>query len=286
MALGKNLKRKKLISEEEKPSKKKEKKVVPKKKELIPKAKATSKKKTVTKKKATPTKKATSTKKVTVSKAKPVVTPPIEEKELPVVEKKVHVEEKKQPVIDPTLPLYIANELREKKDQLRKQYAEEISQIQDQKIQFVSFQVGSELYAIDIDRIKEIVQVPKLSLTPNTPDHIKGIANVRGDTYVVFDLGVRFHVVDESEPKFLLIISHESVKAGLLLAFLPSTFKAEGKSISSDIGMIEDASLDVSYIKGIIQQEEKLIYYLDIVEMLKNDKAMVVPDQMLMKEGE
>ncbi|MEO1254897.1 MAG: chemotaxis protein CheW, partial [Bacteroidota bacterium] len=131
----------------------------------------------------------------------------------------------------------------------------------------------------------EIVQLPKLSRTPNTPNHIKGVANVRGDTYVVFDLSTRFQVSEETEARYLLIIGHSEVKAGLQLPLLPSTFKVDGKSISSEMNMIEDASLDVSYIKGIIQYEEKLIYYLDIIEMLQSDKAVVVPDKILAKEG-
>ena len=317
MALGKNLKRKKLISDEEAtPSKKKvEKKVVTKKKELIPESKtsktkpAPKKKKAVKKKTAEPkvkkavtqpkVKKETATPKVDEVAVKPELEKPVVVTEVEevgpgqeIAQHQVIPQETKtqpqraQPIIDPALPRFIAHELREKKDRLRQHYAEEIANMQDQTLQFVSFQVGGELYAMDIDQIKEIVQVPSLSQTPNTPDHIKGIANVRGNTYVVFDLATKFHVTENNDAKYLLIVSHPEINASLLLSFLPTTFKIEGKNISSEMRMIEDASLDVSYIKGIIQQEEKLIYYLDIVEMLKNDKAVVVPDQMFLKESE
>ncbi|MEQ8628713.1 chemotaxis protein CheW [Ekhidna sp.] len=266
MALGKNLKRKKLISEE--PKENEPKKV--KKKSLI--------KKDAPKKAAKPSKKSstrkdssTKAKKKKVSTTKPA--------------KKVSTKQKKQKPesiqpFDPVLSNYIANELRERKIRLRKQYATEISELQDKNIQLVSFIINNEIYATDIHIIKEVVKFPAISKTPNTPKHISGLANVRGTSYVVFDLAARFGIESVSEPNYLMIFNHHEIKASLVLESLPTTLKVEGKSISSDIQMIEDATLDLSYIKGVIHLEEKLVYYLDIIEMLKNDKAVVIPDEL------
>ncbi len=249
MALGGNLKKKTLISNEsEKTKSKKSKKVVvPKKKNLISKEKPKVKKKIVVQK----------------------------EDELPL--KDIN----QQSAIDPVLSRFIANELKERKKLLRDQYAKLIESIQNKILQFISIQIGDEFYAIDIDQVKEIVLLPNLSKTPNTPPHIKGIANVRGKNYTVFDLATRFKIEKEIAPKFLLLLNNQDIKASLTLPFLPSTFKVSGKNISSELNMIEDASLDVSYIKGIIQFGDKLIYYLDISEMLINDKAVVIPDSMI-----
>ncbi len=264
MALGKNLKKRKLISSEaQKPApKKKTKKVVSKKKELIEKPKPKAKKPAPKKPQSKVVKKEEVIKEVEV----------VKEREAPIQS------------YDPVISHYIVNELHERKSQLRKQYKEEIASIQAQTLQFVSFEIGGERYAMEIDHVKEIVQLPTLSRTPNTPPHIKGIANVRGNTYVVFDLAARFHVEESKEAQYLLIINHNEVKASLILPLLPTTFKKEGKFISSEMNMIEDASLDISYIKGIIQDNEDLIYYLDIIEMLKRDKAVVIPDKIAKQE--
>ncbi|MFK7952221.1 MAG: chemotaxis protein CheW [Ekhidna sp.] len=261
MALGKNLKKKKLISDEPEKAKPKKAKVAQKpiKKDLIskPKKKSKVKKQSV---------------KVTKKEVKSVAKEVKEESIIPI--------EQQQASIDPVLTMYITNELKERKTLLRAQYAELINSIQDKTIQFISIQIGDELYAIDIGQVKEIVPIPHLSKTPNTPSHIRGIANVRGKNYTVFDLAIRFKIEDEKTPQFLLLLNNREVKAGLILPLLPSTFKVSGKFISSELNMIEDASLDVSYIKGLIQYDEKLIYYLDIKEMLINDKAIVIPGEM------
>ncbi|WP_421765513.1 chemotaxis protein CheW [Ekhidna sp.] len=257
MALGKNLKKKKLIPSEEevKPAKPKRKsKPVQKQTKLI------AKKKPIEKSKARK-----QPKKPTV-KTKPKVKEP----EIEVAKTSSFA-----------IPSYIASELNEKKKVLRERYKQEIQSIKGHELQFVSFEIGKETYAVGIEDVKEVVPLPKLSETPNTPKHIKGLANVRGSTYVVFDLAKRFNLMEEREPVYLLILNSTDIKAGLILPVLPSTFKSNGNLISSELQLIEDASLDVSYIKGIIQQQEKLIFFLDAIEMLKNDKAVVVPDQLI-----
>lgn len=251
MALGKNLKKKKLIPAEEevKPKAvKKKRKAAPKKVKLI-------------------------------SKEKPVEKPKPRKKPKPKAKKVPEVEVPK--AAGYAIPAYISNELKEKKKALRDKYQQEVQSLKGQNIQFVAFEIGKETYAIGIDSVKEVVPIPPLSETPNTPKHIKGLANVRGNTYVVFDLAQRFNLEEKREPVYLLILNATDIKAGLVLPALPSTFKANGDIISSDLQLIEDASLDVSYIKGIVQQEKQLIFFLDIIEMLKNDKVVVVPDQLI-----
>ncbi|WP_424964320.1 chemotaxis protein CheW [Ekhidna sp.] len=267
MALGKNLKRKKLISEE--PKEKEPKKV--KKKSLIKKEDAPQK--------AAKSPKKSSTKKDSSTKAKKKKTPTTKPAKKGSTNQKKQKPESAQP-FDPVLSNYIANELRERKIRLRKQYTAEIAELQDKNIQLVSFIINNEIYATDIHIIKEVVKFPVLSKTPNTPKHISGLANVRGTSYVVFDLAARFGIESVSDPNYLMIFNHHEIKASLVLESLPTTLKVEGGNISSEIQMIEDATLDLSYIKGIIHLEEKLVYYLDIIEMLKNDKAVVIPDEL------
>ena len=252
MVLGDNLKKKKLIESEPKTRKKsatdKKKKVMINKKELIKKPAATK-----------------SAKKNFARK------------------KKITSETKQQKIIDTKLPIYIAQELHKLKINLRRRYKEEVAKLHGSIIQFVVMVIGGESYAVDINCVKEVVSTPVLSKTPNTPSHIRGIANVRGNIYIVYDLAKKFKVSSGdsvNSAKYLIVINREGIVASLILDLLPATFKVNGSNISSSLNMIEDASLDASYIKGLIQHEDQLIYYLDIIELLKNDKAIVIPDKL------
>jgi len=315
MALGNNLKKKNLIPSEEE----KEKKPAQKKGKVAAKKKTTGKptasKKPAVSKKTAVKKKPIAKKKTLISKPKPktvrrkietVQEEPIQEvtkqevepvSEPPVVSEEVQASqevelpapketrlEEKPASYNPIIPYYIAQELHVKKTELRKRYKEQINALKGKSVHFVVFEVGGEFYAIDIDVIKEVVPIPHLSKTPNTPAHIKGIANVRGSTYTVFDLAIKFKVIGGEVSRYLLIIDSKKVEASITLSTLPTTLRTKGDNISSSLNLIEDASLDVSFIRGLIQHDDKLIYYLDIIELLSNDKAIVIPDN-LMKEG-
>ncbi|WP_436516497.1 chemotaxis protein CheW [Ekhidna sp. To15] len=255
MALGKNLKKRKLISEE------------PKK---APKKPSSSKKKAV------------KTEKALIAKPKSKKATRAPKKAVPVKKKHIDkVPEVKTQQAETGLPIFIAKELYDLKTSLRNRYKEDVSGLSGRVIQFVIIVIGGEHYAIDIDCVKEVVPVTNLSKTPNTPKHIQGIANVRGATYVVFDLTQKFKLEGEFTANYLLVLENEGIAAALSLSLLPTTRKINGDNISSELHMIENASLDVSYIKGLIQDDDKLIYYLDVIELLKNDKAIVVPDNLI-----
>jgi purine-binding chemotaxis protein CheW len=62
---------------------------------------------------------------------------------------------------------------------------------QDQQ-QYLTFMLGSEIFAIGILTIKEIIEYGQLTEVPMTPDFIRGVINLRGAVVPVVDLTARF----------------------------------------------------------------------------------------------
>lgn len=288
MALGKNLKKRKLIEEKTEKAKKPTKSTAKKPVEKKPATKKTTEKKLVVKadkelitkpkvKKAT---KAKTPKKIT----KPRVSKKATKSKVAIQKEPqsqaIATREERKPQIDAGLPIYIAKELHDLKTSLRNRYKEEVAKLKGSIIQFVIIEIGGEHYAVDIDCVKEVVPASNLSKTPNTPNHIQGIVNVRGATYVVFDLTKKFKIDSNQASNYFMVLEHNNISAAISLQNLPATRKLNGDHITSELHMIENASLDVSYIKGLIRDDQQLIYYLDIIELLKNDKAIVVPDNL------
>lgn len=178
------------------------------------------------------------------------------------------------------LSFFITQEVEAKKKALRQKYREEIAALPaDSYLQFVIIHIGEERYAIEIDKVREIVPLTHLSKTPQTHDHVLGIAKVRGKTRVVFDLKEKFGVKDGLPLQYLLVFDDAHLGASLALSTLPTTLKILSNAISHGPKLIEEAIMDASYIKGLIHEEKEVIYYLDIIEMIKNEKAIVVPDE-------
>ena len=59
-------------------------------------------------------------------------------------------------------------------------------------IQLVAFRVGEGLYAVDILRIKEIINPLKITQVPKAPPFIEGVIELRGAILPIVDLRKRF----------------------------------------------------------------------------------------------
>ena len=58
--------------------------------------------------------------------------------------------------------------------------------------QYLTFFVGREEYAIDVMRVREVVDGIAITRVPAAPHDVRGVANLRGSVVPVLDLGLRF----------------------------------------------------------------------------------------------
>ena len=58
--------------------------------------------------------------------------------------------------------------------------------------QYLTFTLGSEMFAIEIRDIKEIIEYGSLTTVPMMPQFVRGVINLRGRVVPVIDLSVRF----------------------------------------------------------------------------------------------
>jgi purine-binding chemotaxis protein CheW len=62
---------------------------------------------------------------------------------------------------------------------------------EDQAVQLCAFRVGAEKYAVDLQRVDEIIQPPQLTWVPNAPPFVEGVIHVRDHIIPVIDLRKR-----------------------------------------------------------------------------------------------
>jgi purine-binding chemotaxis protein CheW len=58
--------------------------------------------------------------------------------------------------------------------------------------QYLRLGVGGEMFATTIDAVREILEVGRLTMLPQTPAFVRGVINLRGAVVPVIDLGARF----------------------------------------------------------------------------------------------
>ena len=95
--------------------------------------------------------------------------------------------------------------------------------------QYLTFLLSSEMFAINILNIKEIIEYGNLTEVPMMPGFIRGVINLRGSVVPVVDLSVRFgrNKTEVSRRTCIVII------------------EVEGEEMRQDIGVMVDSVSEV-----------------------------------------
>lgn len=62
----------------------------------------------------------------------------------------------------------------------------------DGPLQYLTFTLGDEVFAMDIRTVREIIQHASMTTVPLMPDFVRGVINLRGAVVAVIDLQSRF----------------------------------------------------------------------------------------------
>lgn len=77
--------------------------------------------------------------------------------------------------------------------------------------QFVTFTLAGEEYAVDVFKVKEVIDPPAITQVPNMPDFIPGVINLRGIVTPIVDLGFKLGLgkTEQTTDTRILIIQTE-----------------------------------------------------------------------------
>jgi purine-binding chemotaxis protein CheW len=81
-------------------------------------------------------------------------------------------------------------------------------------MQCLAFQVGSEVFAIEIHAVREIIQYAGITMVPQMPTFVRGVVNLRGAVVPVIDVRARFSDLKSTVGKRTSIIVMDAVVAG------------------------------------------------------------------------
>jgi len=137
--------------------------------------------------------------------------------------------------------------------------------------QLVTFQLGEELYGINIMDVKEIVRVQGIRAIPNAPTYVEGIFNLRSEIIPIINLHKRFHLkkMASSEEDELLsgfvILDIDGMKLGIIIDRISRVITIEKEDIQPPPQMF--SGIGAEYIMGVVRQEHGYLIILDIRDL-------------------
>lgn len=135
--------------------------------------------------------------------------------------------------------------------------------------QLVTFQLGEELYGVDIMDVKEIVRIQSVRPIPNAPYYVEGIFNLRREIIPIINLHKRFRLKkDESlegneyEGGFI-ILNIEGNKIGVIIDKIARVVSVNQNDVKAPPQML--SGIGTEYIQGVIRQNSgQYLIMLDI----------------------
>ena len=138
--------------------------------------------------------------------------------------------------------------------------------------QLVTFQLGEELYGINIMDVKEIVRVQGIRAIPNAPVYVEGIFNLRSEIIPIISLHKRFHLKKpagyEEDDELLsgfIIIDIDGMKLGVIIDRVSRVVTVEKEDIQPPPQML--SGIGAEYIQGVVRQEQGYLIILNIRDL-------------------
>lgn len=145
---------------------------------------------------------------------------------------------------------------------------------------YLKFTLGREVFAIDIQRIREIIEYTVPNTVPMMPESLLGVINVRGSVVPVIDLAKRFGwvatVVGRRTSIVIVEIAHNEQTH--VLGLLVDRVNAVGPIPSDAIEPVPafGASIKTEFIAGIAKSDERFVIVLSIERTLCVDEIAMV----------
>lgn len=138
--------------------------------------------------------------------------------------------------------------------------------------QFLTFMSGDELFAVDIMRVNEIIEIDALTKVPKTPVFIRGVINLRGGVVPVIDLTAKLgnSLSDLTKRSCVVLVSVDRPEGrqtiGLLVDEVREIIDISATDIKPPPSFGEQA--DTGFIQAMAQVDQLFIILLDVSEVL------------------
>jgi len=152
-----------------------------------------------------------------------------------------------------------------------------IEQAPEKQLQLISFLVGPERFAVDIQSVQEITRTMRLTTAPQNMPGLDGILDLRGRIVPVISLRMRFGSGSEShtEASRIVVVQSHGDSIGLLVDSVQEIVRIDESIVEKSPRM--HGGIDASFVNGVVHLEESLLILLDLENLVPADVLRTVP---------
>ena len=152
------------------------------------------------------------------------------------------------------------------------------------KSSYLSFLLDKGIFAINVSKVLEVLEKQPITFVPDTPKHIVGVLNFRGEILPVIEMRLKFNMPSGNLEKFVIIVLE------LMINGKPQIF---GAIVDSVVDVIEiynntiksvpemGSNFNPEYISGMIKSDKGFIMFLNIDKVFSHDEIKLIINENL-----
>lgn len=150
---------------------------------------------------------------------------------------------------------------------------------------YLSFKLEDELFAANVHKVLNILELVKITKVPRSPEYMKGVINLRGSVLPVVDIRRKFGLkpIEYTKNTVILVLNvkveGETIDVGALVDSVQEVFEIKEEEIlpPPSIG----AKYKSKFIEGMFKKdEEEFIMILNMDRIFSTDEVVVLQESV------
>lgn len=125
--------------------------------------------------------------------------------------------------------------------------------------QVLMFQLGAEPYCVSIDHVTDIVEVGDVTTIPNSPPHVEGVMDLRGNTTTIVNPKSLLDLDVESEGKRIVVFDPSLFEDRGSIGWIVDGVNEVARVLDEDV---DDSSVEDECIRGIVKHDGTFVVWL------------------------
>ena len=143
--------------------------------------------------------------------------------------------------------------------------------------QYLTFKLDEEVFAVDVAKVREILDFTSITKVPQTPEFMRGVINLRGSVVPVVDMRLKFGMTQTENTVNTCVVVME-IALGGETTIVGTLADSVQEVLELEPNLIEPAPhigtrLKTDFIKGMGKHNDQFIIILDIDKVF-DEEAM------------
>jgi purine-binding chemotaxis protein CheW len=152
----------------------------------------------------------------------------------------------------------------------------------ERSLSYLTFQMGDEVFAANVSKVLEILEIPPITKVPQAPSFMRGVINLRGTVLPVIDTRAKFGLpaVPDTIDTCIIVLNiekqHETIAIGAIVDAVQEVTEIDDTTIQPVPGI--GIKYKTEFITGMVKLNDRFIILLNIDKVFTSEEAAILQD--------